>query len=135
MGDGLVDGLGCVLEQVGEADMKTALAESDGGVKGGEATKTDVQRRDRGAGAKVAVLLLEDGDQSGGHAYWKVNMEGCGCWLTWDVDGLVGGLLLGWVGQEPDALLLDEAGGVFAEVADGFQGQFTGYGVGVVFRR
>ena len=39
MGDGAVDGVGCVLADVGEADVEAAFAEEDGGVKGGEAAK------------------------------------------------------------------------------------------------
>jgi hypothetical protein len=67
VGDGVVDGVGGGLEQVGETDVEAAFAEADGGVEGGEAAEADVERRNGGAGAEVAVLLLEDGD------------EGCGC--------------------------------------------------------
>jgi hypothetical protein len=67
VGDGVVDGVGCVLEEVGETDVEAAFAKTDGGVEGGEAAEADVERRDRGAGAEFAVLVLEDGD------------EGCGC--------------------------------------------------------
>jgi hypothetical protein len=45
------------------------------------------------------------------------------------------GILLGrWVGGEPGLLLFDEASGLFAYVADGFEGQFAGETVGGVFR-
>ena len=66
VGDGVMDGLGRVLEQVGEADVEAAFAEADGGVEGGEAAEADVERGDGGAGAEFAVLLLEDGDEGGG---------------------------------------------------------------------
>jgi hypothetical protein len=67
VGDGVVDSLGCVLEEVGEADVEAAFAEADGGVERGEATEADVELRDGRAGAEVAVLLFEDGDQRGLH--------------------------------------------------------------------
>ena len=57
----VVDGLGCVLEEVGEADVEAAFAQADGGVEGGEAAEADVEGRDRGAGAEIAVLELKDG--------------------------------------------------------------------------
>ena len=63
MGDGVVDGVGCGLEEVGETDVQTAFAEADGGVEGGKAAEADVERGDGGAGAEFAVLLLEDGDE------------------------------------------------------------------------
>ena len=63
VGDGVVDGLGRVLEQVGETDVEAAFAEADGGVERGEAAEADVERGDRGAGAEFAVLVLEDGDE------------------------------------------------------------------------
>jgi hypothetical protein len=65
VGDGVVDGLGCGLEEVGEADVKAAFAEADGGVEGGEAAEADVECGDGGAGAEFAVLVLEDGDEGG----------------------------------------------------------------------
>jgi hypothetical protein len=66
VGDGVMDGLGCGLEQVGEANVEAAFAEADGGVEGGEAAEADVERGDGGSGAEFAVLVLEDGDQRGG---------------------------------------------------------------------
>jgi hypothetical protein len=67
VGDGVMDGLGCGLEEVGEADVEAAFAEADSGVKRGERAEADFERGDGGAGAEFAVLVLEDGD------------EGCGC--------------------------------------------------------
>ena len=67
VGDGAVDGLGGVLEEVGEADVETALAEADGGVEGGEAAEADVERRDGRAGPKVAILFFKDGSERGDH--------------------------------------------------------------------
>jgi hypothetical protein len=43
VGDGVVDGLRCGFEDVGEADVKTAFAQADGGVEGGEAAEADVE--------------------------------------------------------------------------------------------
>ena len=43
--------------------MQTAFAQADGGVERGEAAEADVEGRDRGARAKFAVLVLEDGDE------------------------------------------------------------------------
>src|SRR5260370_600128 len=63
VGDGVMDGLGCGLEEVGEADVEAALAKADGGVERGEAAEADVERRDGGSGAEFAVLVLEDGDE------------------------------------------------------------------------
>jgi hypothetical protein len=65
VGDGVVDGVGGGLEQVGETDVEAAFAKADGGVEGGEAAEADVERRNRRAGAKVAVLMFEDGDEGG----------------------------------------------------------------------
>jgi|SRR6266851_160547 len=67
VGDGVMDGLGSGLEEVGEADVETAFAKADGGVERGEAAEADVERGDGGSGAEFAVLVFEDGD------------EGCGC--------------------------------------------------------
>ncbi len=78
VGDGVVDGLGRVLEEVGEADVEAAFAEADGGVERGEAAETDVEGRHGRAGAEVAVLLFKDGDECGGHFCLKVNMWRCG---------------------------------------------------------
>jgi hypothetical protein len=64
--DGVMDGVGCGLEEVGKADVEAAFAEADGGVERGEAAKANVERGDRGAGAEFAVLVLEDGDERGG---------------------------------------------------------------------
>ncbi len=66
VGDGVVDGLGGRLEEVGEADVEAAFAKADGGVEGGEAAETDVERGDGGAGPEFAVLVFEYGDEGGG---------------------------------------------------------------------
>ena len=63
VGDGAVDGLGRGFEQVGEADVQVAFAETDGGVERGEATETNVEGRNGRAGTEVAVLLLKDGGE------------------------------------------------------------------------
>jgi hypothetical protein len=46
--------------------VEAAFAEADGGVEGGEAAEADVEGRNGRAGAKFAVLVLEDGDEGGG---------------------------------------------------------------------
>jgi hypothetical protein len=51
VGDGVMNGLGRGLEEVGEADVEAAFAEADGGVEGGEAAEADVERWDGSAGA------------------------------------------------------------------------------------
>jgi hypothetical protein len=66
VGDGVMYGIGCVLEEIGEANVEAAFAEADGGVERGEATEADVERGDGCAGAELAVLVLEDGDERGG---------------------------------------------------------------------
>jgi len=66
VGDGVMDGVGCGLEEVGEANVEAAFAEADGGVEGGEAAEADVERGDGGSGAEFAVLVLEDADEGGG---------------------------------------------------------------------
>jgi hypothetical protein len=65
VGDGVVDGVGGGLEQVGEADVEAAFAKADGGVEGGEAAEANVERRNGCAGAEIAVLIFEDGDEGG----------------------------------------------------------------------
>jgi hypothetical protein len=66
VGDGVMDGIGGGLEQVGEADVEAAFAQADGRVEGREAAEADVERREGGAGSEFAVLLLEDGYEGGG---------------------------------------------------------------------
>jgi hypothetical protein len=89
VGDGVMDGVGCGLEEVGEADVEAAFAETDGGVEGGEAAEADVERGNGGSGAEFAVLVLEDGDERGGcgdffraglFGFWR--MERCCGWLV-----------------------------------------------------
>jgi hypothetical protein len=62
VGDGVVNGVGGGLEQVGETDVEAAFAEPNGGVEGGEAAEADVEGRNGCARAEVAVLIFEDGD-------------------------------------------------------------------------
>jgi hypothetical protein len=65
VGDGVVNGVGSGLEEVGETDVEAAFAEPDGGVERGEAAEADVECGDGGAGAEFAILLLEDGHEGG----------------------------------------------------------------------
>jgi hypothetical protein len=78
VGDGVVDGVGGGLEQVGETDVEAAFAEADGGVERGEAAEADVERGNGGAGAEVAVLLLEDGDEGCGGGGFRDAFFRCG---------------------------------------------------------
>ncbi|WP_353068921.1 hypothetical protein [Tunturibacter empetritectus] len=66
VGDGVVDGVGRGLEQVGETDVEMAFAQADGGVERGEAAEANVEWGDGGAWTEFAVLLLEDGYEGGG---------------------------------------------------------------------
>ncbi|MEO6807169.1 MAG: hypothetical protein ABI286_05505 [Edaphobacter sp.] len=66
VGDCVVDGFGCGLEQVGEADVEAAFAQADGGVERGEAAEANVEWGNGSAGTQFAVLVLEDGDEGGG---------------------------------------------------------------------
>jgi len=61
VGDGVMNGLGGVLQDVGEADVKATLAQADRGVQRGEAAEADVERRDRRARTEFAVLVFKDG--------------------------------------------------------------------------
>jgi hypothetical protein len=89
VGDGVMDGVGSVFEEVGEANVEAAFAEADGGVEGGEAAEADVERGDGGSGAEVAVLVLEDGNERGGCGRFFCarlfgfgqRIEGCCGWL------------------------------------------------------
>jgi len=63
--DGVVHGCGRVLEQVGEADVELAFAQTDGGVQRGETAKAYVEGRDGGTGPESAVLLFKDGYKLG----------------------------------------------------------------------
>jgi hypothetical protein len=63
MRDGVMDRLGGWLEQVGEADVQAAFAESDGRVQRGEAAEADIEWRDRSAGTEFAIFVLEDGNK------------------------------------------------------------------------
>lgn len=72
VGDGAMDGLGCMLEQVGEADVKPAFAETDGGIEAGEAVKADIERRNGCAGPEVPVLLFKYGDKRGRHCFSRL---------------------------------------------------------------
>ena len=81
VGDGVVDGVGCVLENVGEADVEAAFAEADGGVEGGEAAEADVECGDGSAGSEFAVFVFEDGDEgSGCRDFFGAGLSGFGGW-------------------------------------------------------
>jgi len=81
MGDGVMDGVGCGLEEIGEADVETAFAQADGGVEGGEAAEANVEWWDGSAGTELTVLLLEDGYKGG----WGDGLGFCGAGFAWRV--------------------------------------------------
>jgi hypothetical protein len=62
MRDGMVDGFGCVFQQVGESDVKASFTKPDGGVERGEAAETDIKGRHGSPRPKFAILFFEDGD-------------------------------------------------------------------------
>ena len=89
VGDGVMDGVRCVLEEVGEANVEAAFAEADGRVERGEAAEPDVERGDGGSGAEFSVFVLEDGDEGGGcgdffgaRLFGFGRMKGCCGWLV-----------------------------------------------------
>jgi hypothetical protein len=89
VGDGVVNAIGCGLEEVGEADVEAAFAEADGGVERGEAAEADVECGDGGSGAEFAVLVFEDGDERGGCGdSFCVGLSGFG-WMERCCGGLV----------------------------------------------
>jgi hypothetical protein len=94
VGDGVMDGFGRGLEEVGESDVETAFAEADGCVERGEAAEADVERGDGGAGAEFAVLVLEDGDERG----WGWDFFCAGSFGFWRVEDWCGNLVeeSGW---------------------------------------
>jgi hypothetical protein len=82
VGDGVVDGLGCRFEEIGEAYVQAAFAQADGGVEGGEAAEANVERGDWSAGTQFAVLMLEDGDEGGGYLrFFCARLSGFWAWL------------------------------------------------------
>ena len=66
VGDCVVDRFRRGLEQVGEADVETAFAQANGGVERCKAAEANVEWRNGSAGAQLAILVLEDGDEGSG---------------------------------------------------------------------
>ncbi len=94
VGDCVMNGLGCGFEEVGEADVKAAFAEADGGVEGGEAAEADVERGDGGSGTEFAVLVFEDGYEGVGcGGFFRARFSG-----LWWMECCRGGLVeeCGW---------------------------------------
>ena len=79
VGDGAVDGLGSVFEEVGEADVEAAFAEADRGVERGKSMETDVERRNRCAGPEVSVLLFKYWNECRGHYGLRLARWVVGC--------------------------------------------------------
>ena len=77
VGDGSMNGLGRMLEEVGEADVEAAFSQTNGGVERGEAVETDIERWNGCAGPEVSVLLFKYGDECGGHYFLRL-----ACWVV-----------------------------------------------------
>jgi hypothetical protein len=67
VGDGVMHGLGCVLEQIGKADVESSFAKTDRCVQRSKAAEPDVKRGNRRTRTKTAILLLKDRDKRGVH--------------------------------------------------------------------
>src|SRR5215469_6126748 len=114
--------------------MKASFAQTNRGVQRGEATESDVERRNRSSWAKVPVLLFKDWDERGGHyflrlacALMKISAGSC--------VGVCRVFFRRWMGCKPAFLFIDELGRLFAEVADGLERKFAGDVVGGVVGR
>jgi hypothetical protein len=87
--NGVVDCFRGGLEDIGEADVKTAFTKADCGVEGGEAAEADLERRDGRAGTEFAVLVFEDGDEGSGCGdFFGARLFGSGWMKRWR--GMVG---------------------------------------------
>jgi hypothetical protein len=64
--DGVMNGLGGVLKNVGEADVKAAVTQADRGVQRGETAESDVECGDGRARTEFAVLVFKDGYEGSG---------------------------------------------------------------------
>lgn len=60
MSDGMVNRIGCMLENVREAHMQPSVAQSNGCIERGKAAEADVNGWDRRTRAEIAILLLKD---------------------------------------------------------------------------
>jgi hypothetical protein len=69
-----MNGFGGVLEDVGEPDVKAAVAQTDRRIERGETAETDVECRDWCAWTEFAVLVFEDGHERSGRG----NFSGSG---------------------------------------------------------
>ena len=87
--DGVEDGFRRSLEQVREADVDVAFAETDGGVEGSEATEAEGDGRHRSARPERSVFLLKDGNKIGGHND-SLQLSVGSCQLAIDGDGVWG---------------------------------------------
>ena len=89
VGDGVVDGFGCVFEEVGEADVETAFAQADGGVEGGKAAETNVERGigARGRSSRYCCSKTATRDVGAGNFFARGFLERGGwsvvAWLSW----------------------------------------------------
>lgn len=67
MQDGIKDRLGRAFKKIREADKDASLAQADSAIDVGEAIEADLKLRQRRARAQVAVGLLKNLGESGGH--------------------------------------------------------------------
>ena len=67
MRDSTVDRFGCMFQQIREPNVKPAFPETNRRIQRGEAAEPDIERRDRSARTKLAILMLKDFGQGGGH--------------------------------------------------------------------
>jgi hypothetical protein len=56
-----------MFEEIREADVKAAFAETDRGVQRGEAAEADIEGRNGRTRTDAAVLLFKDRDERGVH--------------------------------------------------------------------
>ena len=67
--DGIKHWLGRAFKKIREADENASLAQADGAVDVGEAIETDFKFRQRSARTQIAICLLKNLGESGGHLY------------------------------------------------------------------
>lgn len=72
VGDGVMHGLGSVLEQVGETDVETSLAQTNGCIQRSKTAEADFEWGNGGTWPESAVLLLKDGHKLGRHGSFRL---------------------------------------------------------------
>ena len=72
MQDGIEHRLGRAFKKIGEADKDASLAQADGAIDVGEAVEADLKLRQRSARTQIAIGLLKNLVESGGHLGWEL---------------------------------------------------------------